>query len=425
MPMFLYTAQGPSGLIQGELSAADRAEAFALLGRKRLQPVRLEQAAERKGEREASRAVARSKAAGQSSAQADVLTREGALHLKLPQVVLFTEELSDLLGAGIQLEPALATMERRRELSGIKTLAAALRAKIRDGMAFSKALMSTSPSFGNLFCALASAGEASGTLPAILKRQAEYLRSLQALRGKVLFALIYPAFLIAASLAVTLLFVVYLIPKLTELLDSTGGSLPLGAQIILKVSEFAKAWWWMGLLGALCGGILLRAWLARPESAIPWAKFKLRLPLFGAVLRTRFQVQFLETMANLVGNGLPMVNAMQLTQQAIENPHYRQEFAKVIDLVAEGMALSRALDRSALFPPLLLDMVSVGEQTGDLAGALRRAAERFDRELSKTVDKLSAMVQPLIVCLMAGMVGIMAYLMITSIFQTITSIQTR
>lgn len=424
MPTFAYTAQGPSGLIQGELDAADRSEAFALLGRRRLQPVRLEQAERAATATTSGKAKARP-GRTKAVAQADVLSRDGALHLKLPQVVLFTEELSDLLGAGIQLEPALATMERRRELSGIKTLAAALRAKIRDGMAFSKALASTSPSFGNLFCALASAGEASGTLSVILRRQAEYLRSLQALRSKVLFAMIYPAFLIAASLAVTLLFVVYLIPKLTELLDSTGGSLPVGARIILAISEFAKAWWWMAALGGVCGGILLKAWLARPDSALPWARFKLRLPLFGAILRTRFQVQFLETMANLVGNGLPMVNAMQLTHQAIENPHYQQEFAKVIDLVAEGMALSRALDRSGLFPPLLLDMVSVGEQTGDLAGALRKAAERFDRELGKKVDKLSAMAQPLIVVLMAGMVGIMAYLMITSIFQTISGIQAR
>lgn len=404
----------------------DRAEAFALLGRKRLQPVKLEQAGEAAVAKAKANKVERvATAAGAKRTRADELSVDGALHLKLPQVVLFTEELSDLLGAGIQLEPALATMERRRELSGVKALAAALRTKIRDGMAFSKALASTSPSFGKLFCALASAGEASGTLSAILKRQAEYLRSLQALRSKVLFAMIYPAFLIGASVSVSLLFVVYLIPKLTELLDSTGGTLPLGAQLILKFSEIAKAWWWMGLLGAICGAILFRAWLARPDSVIPWAKLKLRLPLFGAVLKTRFQVQFLETMANLVGNGLPMVNAMQLTHQAIENPYCQQEFAKVIELVAEGMPLSRALDRIGLFPPLLLDMVSVGEQTGDLAGSLRKAAERFDRELSKKVDKLSAMVQPLIVCLMAGMVGIMAYLMITSIFQTITSIQTR
>ncbi|MCB1224688.1 MAG: type II secretion system F family protein [Verrucomicrobiales bacterium] len=420
MPTFAYTAQGPQGMIQGELEAQDRAEAFAALGRKRLQPMRLELSASKSSKQKIGTTVKPSRVASSAMNRPN-----GPIQLKLPQVVLFTEELADLVGAGIQLEPALATMERRRELSGIKVLAAELRSKIRDGMSFAKALAATSPSFGNLFCALATAGEASGTLSAILKRQAAYLRSLQALRSKVLFAMIYPAFLIAAALGVTLVFILYLIPKLTEMLDSTGGTLPLGAQIILAFSEFCKSYWWMAALGAVCTFIVVKAWLTRPESEIPWARFKLRLPIFGAVLKARFQVQFLETMANLVGNGLPMVQAMQLTHQAIENPYYHREFEKVIDWVAEGMALSRALERSELFPPLLLDMVSVGEQTGDLSGALMKAAERFDKELEKRVDKLSAMIQPLIVFLMAGMVGIMAYLMITSIFQTITSIQTK
>lgn len=407
MPTFAYSAHGPSGPVTGEVAAADRAEAMSLLGRQRLQPFRLEQAGGDTAAR-TSRAATAAAASG------------GPIRLKLSQVLLFSEELSDLLGAGIQLEPALATMERRRELSGVKVLATALRTKVRDGMAFSKAVAATSPSFGQLFCALAAAGEASGTLPLILKRQVVYLRSLAALRSKVAFALIYPAFLVVAAVSVTLLFVVYLIPKLTELLDSTGGSLPLGAQIILQFSEFFKATWWMLALGGLSVFVLVKAWLRRPSSRIPWARFLLRLPLFGGILRARFYVQFLETMSNLLGSGLPMVQAMQLTHQAIENPYFQKEFEGVMRHVGEGVSLSRALDRSALFPPLLLDMVSVGEQTGDISAALGKAAERFDRELGQKVEKLSAMVQPLIVCLMAGMVGVMAYLMITTIFQTIS-----
>lgn len=405
MPTFAYSAHSPSGVITGELSAADRAEAISLLGRKKLRPFKLEQSGAQ---------IVREAVAATQSAQS------GPLKLKMAQVTHFIEELSDLLSAGIQLEPALATMERRRELSGIKTLATALRAKVRDGMPFSKAVSSTTPSFGNLFCALASAGEASGTLPSVLKRQAAYMRSLLALRGKVAFALIYPAFLIVSAVAVTLLFIVYLIPKLTELLDATGGSLPLGAQIILKISELFKATWWMAGGGLFVGWLLLKAWLARPASRIPWARFLLRLPLFGGVLKARFHVQFLETLANLLGNGLPLVHAMQLTRQAIENPFYQREFEGVMRHVDEGVSLSRALSRSPHFPDLLIDIVSVGEQTGDLAAALSKAAERFDRELTKKVEKLSALVQPLIVCLMAGMVGIMAYLMITTIFQTIS-----
>ncbi|MBB5037999.1 type II secretion system F family protein [Prosthecobacter dejongeii] len=405
MPTFSYSAHGPSGVITGQLAASDRAEAMSLLGKQRLQPFKLEQAGA------AATVVSRSSAP---------VTPVGPLRLKLAQVLLFTEELSDLLGAGIQLEPALATMERRRELSGVKTLASVLRTKVRDGMPFSKAVAATSPSFGHLFCALATAGEASGTLPHILRRQVAYLRSLAALRSKVAFALIYPAFLVVAAVSVTLLFIVYLIPKLTELLDSTGGSLPLGAQIILKFSDLFKATWWMLGLAGVGLFIVVKAWLKRPDAQVPWARFLLRLPLFGNILKARFYVQFLETMSNLLGSGLPMVQAMQLTHQAIENPYFQKEFEGVMRHVGEGVSLSRALDRSAIFPPLLLDMVSVGEQTGDLSTALAKAAERFDRELAQKVEKLSAMVQPLIVCLMAGMVGIMAYLMITTIFQTIS-----
>lgn len=412
MPTFAYSAHSPTGVITGEVSAADRAEAMTLLGKKRLSPFRLEQSGA---------AGVAQKAATKARADAAANPAE-PIKLKGQQVLLFTEELSDLLSAGIQLEPALATMERRRELSGVKTLATALRSKVRDGLPFSKAIAATSPSFGGLYCALANAGEASGTLPSILKRQVDYLRSLAALRSKVLFALIYPAFLVTAAVAVTLLFIVYLIPQLMELMDSTGGSLPVAAQMIMKFSDLLKATWWMILMGIVALVIVAKAWLKRPEAKIPWARLKLRLPLFGEVLRTRFFVQMLETMANLLGNGLPMVHAMQLTQQAIENPHLNKEFEGVMAHVAEGMSLSRALDRSGLFPPLLLDMVNVGEQTGDMSAALAKAAERFDRDLGKKIEKLTALAQPAIVFLMAGLVGTMAYLMMTAIFQTIGNI---
>jgi type II secretory pathway component PulF len=413
MPLFVYSAQGPSGLITGELSASDRSEAFSILGRKKIQPIKLEAAGDAKTP---------AKAASRAKSAAEPVT-SGPIKLKLAQVVLFIEELADLVGAGIQLEPALATMERRRELCGIKTLASVLRGKVRDGMSFAKAVASTSPSFGNLFCALVTAGEASGSLSTILKRQAAYMRSLAALRSKVLSAMIYPAFLVVAAVGVSLMFVLYLIPKLTEMLDSTGGSLPLAAQIVLRVSELFKSTWWMLLIAGIAAFILGRAWIKRPESAIPWAHFKLRLPLFGEIFKARFYVQFLETMANLLGNGLTMVHAMQLTHQAIENPHLQREFEGVQRHVGEGVSLSRALDRSGQFPPLLLDMVNVGEQTGDMPSALSRAAERFDRELSKKIDTLAALIQPLIVFLMAGMVGFMAYIMMTTIFETISSIK--
>jgi type II secretory pathway component PulF len=412
MPTFAYSAHGPSGTVSGELTASDRADAFAQLAKKRLQPIKLAAS----GEAAVAKSSAKAEAKNQNSGA------QSQIKLKLPQLVLFVEELSELMAAGIQLEPALGTMERRRELSGVKVLATALRTKVRDGMSFSKAVAATSPSFGSLFCALATAGEASGTLPQILKRQAEYMRNIAALRGKVVGALIYPSFLMAAAVGVTVLFITYLIPKLMTLLNSTGGKLPLAASVLLGVSDFAKAWWWVIAAVGITGFIFFKSWASRPESAIPYSKLRLGLPLFGPVLKARFYVQFLETLSNLVGNGLPMMNAMQLTQQATDNAYCQQELNPIIRHVGEGVALSRAMERSGIFPPLMLDIVSVGEQTGKLSEALARGAERFDRELTKKIEKLTAMIQPAIVTLMAGMVGVMAYLMVTTIFQTIGGI---
>ena len=179
MPTFAYSAHGPSGIVTGTLSASDRGEAFSLLGKQRLQPFKLEVAGTAT---KAAEPKAKAKPSETKAADAAALTG-GPIKLKLPQVVLFVEELSDLIAAGIQLEPALGTMEKRKELSGVKTLAAALRSKVRDGMSFSKAVAATSPSFGSLFCSLVSAGEASGSMDAILKRQAQYMRSQMALRA--------------------------------------------------------------------------------------------------------------------------------------------------------------------------------------------------------------------------------------------------
>jgi type II secretory pathway component PulF len=403
MTRFKYSAAGPEGMVNGEIDAADRMEAFLQLARQRLHPLHLEESEGRKFKEEPG-------------------TVQKEIRLKHAQILQFTEELGELLAAGIQLEPALAAMEKRREMSAVKGISRALRAHLRDGVSFSRALSLVSRSFGGLYCALVSAGEASGALPLILKRQAIYLRSVSALRNKVLFALIYPSFLIVSAILVTVLFVVYLIPKLTLMLDATGASLPMGAQIVLAISDAVKAGWWL-VLGTLFGGIgLFKLWLSKPESALPFGRFVLRIPLFGPMLRAQFYVQFLETLSNLAGSGLPIIQALGLTTGVADNAYLRQSLEQVSAMVRDGLSLSRALERSGEFPPLLLDMVIVGEHTGNLPSALSHAAERYHRDMSAKVERLTSLIQPVIVCLMAGLVGVMAYLMVTTIFQTISGL---
>lgn len=428
MPLFAYKALSANGSVStGEIDAADRPEALRLLDRKGLQPVNLK---ETTGAAPSKKATANTKAkaevAGRGKAKPDVKEApipDGPIKLKRQEVVLFTEELSDMLSAGLQLEPALKSMENRQELGNLKAVSFKIRQIVRDGVNFSVALKKVSPSFGPLYCSLAAAGEASGALDVILKRQAHYLKTLAELQARLILAMIYPAFLVLAGIGVSIVFVTTLIPQLTALIESSpGGKIPLGAAILISVSAFLSKWWLVILLVIIAALIFLKAWKDNEANKPAWDRIKLKLPLVGPVINSRFYVQFLETMANLVSNGLPLLRALELARDATQNRGLRLELDKVIALVGDGRSFSKALIRNGAFPPLLIDMISVGEQTGKIDLSLRRAAERYDKELDKDLQRIMALVMPVVLIIMAGLIGTMAYLMITAIFQTISAL---
>jgi type II secretory pathway component PulF len=435
VPVFAYKALSSSGGVQtGEVDAADRPEALRLLDKRGLQPVSLKESAAKtaatakKPAKEPAAPAkpapkAAAKAAGTTAKESDEKVPDGPLKLKRPEVIMFTEELSDMLAAGLQLEPALKSMENRQELGGLKNVASRVRQLVRDGMNFSTAIRRVSPSFGPLYCSLAAAGEASGALDHILKRQAHYLKTLAELQSRLILAMIYPAFLIVAGIGVAAVFVTTLIPQLTTLIESTpGGKLPTPIKLMVTVADFIKAYWYIILIVLAAAGLFFKAWKDNPENTMTWHQFKLRAPLMGPVVTSRFYVQFLETMANLAGNGLPLLRALELSRDATQNLALRGELNTVIDQVGDGRSFSKALIRTGAFPPLLIDMVSVGEQTGKLDIALRRAAERYDKELDKSLSRIMALIMPTILIIMAALIGTMAYLMITAIFQTIKNL---
>ena len=418
MPTFAYKALRVDGTqTSGELIAGDRHGAMDLLDRGGLQPLMLDLKTDQaKNGDSASNA--------KSKAKEDEVEITGPMRLKKSEIVLFTEELSELLGAGLQLEPALRVMENREELGKLKRLTKSLRQEVRDGTAFSVALAKASPSFGDLYCSLARAGEVSGALSTILKRQATYLTAIQELQSKVLMALIYPFFLIASGIAVVVLFITFLIPQLMGLLDNTNSEMPAIGQLMIDLSDFIRAWWWIILGGVIAVIFGFISYIKNPNNHEWWDETKLKIPLFGKVLKTRFFVQFLETLANLVGNGLTLLRALELSREATPNLYLKKIISRIIEYVGDGAALSRTMKRVGFFPPLLLDMVAVGEQTGHIGESLERAANRYDRELEKDIAKISALIQPVIVVTMALLVGIMAYMMISVIFDTISGLNT-
>ncbi len=416
MSVFSYKAANRDGCtISGELEARNKADAIIQLERQKLQPVSVIQLGEEK-------IAQRSPRSGDASADPPAITK---IRLSKQQIIFFTEELSDLLDAGLQLESALRIIEQRQEKSGIKTLAGILRQKVRDGTGFSEALKQACPSFGDLYCSLCAAGELSGALPKILKRQVSYLTIIADLRGQIFQALIYPAFIVGAGLLMLVLFMAVLVPQLIALFEKSERELPLLTKILIGTSNFVSSYWWLMLAVLVLAIIGFMAVIRRPDGRIWWDQVKLQLPLFGPVISCGFLAQFCQTLSNLVGNGLPLLSGLKLMQEASGNTYYSAKIERIANIVADGGAFSRAMKRVGGFPEVFVDLVGVGEQTGDIANSLEKAATRYEKEMNRRIQQITALIQPVVITCIALLVGVVVYSIVTSIFEAVSSMQAR
>jgi len=432
MGQFTYIAiDAHQHKVSGSVKASDRGEALRLIEKKGLRPTKVTEDKSEPKESKKSTKEQKRKSAKPQPARVEKKSKRiskesntgGSLKLKKKEVILFTEELADMLAAGLQLEPALQSMENRQQKGNLQKVSEQIRALVRDGTSFSRALQMTSPSFSPLYVNMAAAGEASGALDTILTRQAHYLKTIGELQNKVILALIYPAFLVVAGLAVSIIFVTTLIPQLATLLETIpNAEMPSGAAAMLTVTSFLRKWWWIFLVLLIIAFIAFKSWKDVEANRPAWDKIKLGFPLVGAVNKDRFYVQFLETMSNLVGNGMTLLRALDLTKNATQNLHFKEHLSGIIERVGDGRSLSSSLKASEAFPDLLIDMVIVGEQTGKIDVALGKAAERYDKELNNSLQRVMALMMPAVLMVISVLVGMMVYLLLTAIFQTINQI---
>ena len=294
---------------------------------------------------------------------------------------------------------------------------------VRDGSSFSDAIRKTSNSFGELYCSLVSAGELSGALPKILRRQVEYLSVIQELKSKIVQALIYPSFIVGAGILLMFLFMTVLVPQLMELFEKSNKALPLLTRILIGTSTIMQNYWWAFILIGATIGFGFWMIIRQPEGREWWDETKLSLPLFGRVIRSGFLAQFSQTLANLVGNGLPLLTGLQLMERATDNTFLRKKIERLTGIVADGGAFSKAMQRTGWFPSVFIDLVGVGEQTGDIAGSLDKAAKRYEKDMNRRIESITALIQPVIIVVIALVVGIVIYSVITSIFEAISSMR--
>jgi type II secretory pathway component PulF len=339
------------------------------------------------------------------------------------QRLIFTEQLAYLLSAGMTLDEALAVLAKRMNQGNLRAIIEQLHGALVDGRSFSQALQEFPRSFPPLYVNLVQAGEASGALPDILKRLVAHLMAVKAMRDSVQQALLYPSILTVAGIGLITVFITVLVPQLTSFFSKTGGSLPLPTRILIKVNDMFVSYWWVAVLVAIGLFILYKVFTRTPQGRESWDAFRLKVPGYGRVVRYRFYAQFARTLGTLLNNGVTLLKAVDLLANISDNAHLRKLLIAGRAELVEGASLSKAMSRQSLFPALMLDMMAVGEQTGRFADTMQMIADVYERELDKQVRIATALIPPIIIVIIAILVGAVVFAIMSAVFNLTNSLR--
>ena len=315
-------------------------------------------------------------------------------------------------GAKLELARTLAELSDNPELRRIIT--EVLHA-VQGGKSLTEAL-AQHPVFPALYVNMIRAGEAGGFLDGVLQRLTEYLERAQLLRDEVRSALTYPILLTFAMSGSMMFLLVYVLPKFSSMFADLGRALPLSAQLILGLSEAIRSYWWAGALGiaATVGGV--RYSIRTPRGRYGWDQWRLRLPVVGLVLRKMEVASLARTLGTLLKSGVPMMQALGIVKETAGNQVISRALGEVEVGVREGAGVAEPLGRCGVFPPLAVQMIAVGEETGRLDEMLLRAAEHYDREVRVQVQQFTRLLEPILILIMGLGVGFIVISMLSAIF---------
>lgn len=333
-------------------------------------------------------------------------------------VTLFTRQLATMMKAGVPLLQAFDIVGRGHANASVSKLLNDVRSDIETGSSLNQAFRKYPLYFDPLFCNLVSAGEQAGILDSLLDRLATYKEKILAIKGKIKSALFYPAAVLGVGFIVTAVIMIFVIPAFKSVFSSFGADLPGPTLVVMAISDFFVAWWWI-IFPAIFGGLyfFFQAWRRSPKIQAIMDRLLLQAPIFGDLVRKSSIARWTRTLATMFAAGVPLVEALDSVGGASGNWVYAEATKKVQGDVATGVSLTNAMQNTNVFPNMVIQMVSIGEESGSLDSMLSKVADFFEAEVDDSVDALASLIEPLIIVILGVLVGGMVVAMYLPIFK--------
>ncbi len=418
MPQFAYKARRRSGeLVEGMLEVADRAAALVQIERSGLFPVAVEAA---KGS--AAAALAAPKAKGEKRDFSTILPPTLREYLqrqrkpKLQELATFTQQLSNLLRSGMPLTVALNSMTHLQSKGISAEVSKQLRQEVMEGRSLSDAMAKQPVIFTDLCVNMVKAGESSGALVEVLQRLADHYERFAQVQSKFSSALVYPAFVAVVGIVIIVFFMTYMLPKFLSMFEGMKMELPLTTRMLIALSNAFSGYWWLMALVVVAGLLIFKRFQSTEEGKRKIDEWRLSAPVFGKVIRLNIFSQFARTLCTLLQNGVPVLTALKITEQVIPNRVIKEAISRTREEVTDGKTIAQPLARSKIFPQLMIDLLKIGEDTGDVPGALKNLADTYENELSLALKVMTNMIEPVLIVVMAFGVGFLLLSVLSAMF---------
>lgn len=333
-------------------------------------------------------------------------------------ITLFTRQLATMMKAGVPLLQSFDIVGRGHANPAVGKLLLDIKADVETGSSLSQAFRKYPLYFDNLFCNLIAAGEAAGILDSLLDRLATYKEKMQAIKSKIKSALFYPIAVISVAIIITAVIMIFVIPAFKEVFTGFGADLPAPTLMVIAMSDFFVAWWWL-IFGALGGAIygFFETWKRSEKMQMLMDRLFLRLPIFGEVIRKSVIARWTRTLATMFAAGVPLVEALDSVGGASGNYVYKAATREIQAEVSTGTNLTQAMQNANIFPSMVTQMVSIGEESGALDSMLSKVADFFEAEVDDAVEALSSLMEPIIMVILGTLIGGMVVAMYLPIFK--------